>query len=80
VYYQAHLNRKQCWFFVAVLRSFEHLAFDRTLDKETSLFEFFVPSSQCLFFEKLMSHFVSEGVVIDFKQLPNRLESPSQIV
>lgn len=42
-YYQAHIKRPYCWFLVAVLRSFEHVAFDRTIDKNNSIFEFFVP-------------------------------------
>jgi hypothetical protein len=42
VYYQADVTRHKCWFLVAVLRSFENIAFDRTLDKQSSVVEFFV--------------------------------------
>lgn len=73
LYYQAHLEKKDCWFFVAVLRSFEHLSFDRTLDKKTSLFEIFVTPSQQQLFEEIMAAFEKYGVVLDFKKLPNRL-------
>lgn len=73
LYYQAHIEKKRCWFFVALFRSFEHLAFDRTLEKETSLFEFFVPSDMQSFFEHLMKHFQEIGVVSNFEKLPNRL-------
>jgi len=73
LYYQAHIDKPRCWFVVAVLRSFEHLVFDRTLDKETSLFEFFVPPALQPTFEELMRYFQSEGIVLDFKELPNRL-------
>ena len=73
LYYQAHINKTKSWFLVAVLRSFEHLAFDRTLDKGSSLFEFFVAPGQEAFFEKLMEHLQDMGVVLDFEKKPNRL-------
>jgi len=41
-YFQAQINPEACWFFVAAIRSFEHLAFDRIFDKATSTFEFLV--------------------------------------
>lgn len=75
LYYQAYINRKKSWFFVAVLRSFEHLAFDRTIDKGESLFEFFVSPSEKLFFEKLMKDLHQLEVVIDFYETKNRLIS-----
>jgi len=80
LYYQAHINRKDCWFFVAVFRSFEHLAFDRTLDKESSLFEIFVAPNQEKLFEEIMTGFQDVGVVLDFKKLPNRLLEPCATV
>jgi hypothetical protein len=79
-YYQAHVTEKETWFFVATLRSFEHLAFDRTLDKATSTFEFFVPTDLEATFVSLMAHFTSVGIVSNFTQLPNRLLDPSQEV
>ena len=79
-YYQAHINRPLCWFFVAVLRSMEHMAFDRTLDKESSLFEFFVPDSTDKFFKEVMEAFHKRGVVLDWKELPNRLDDPNELV
>lgn len=74
-YYQATLDRPKSWFLVAVLRSFEHLAFDRTLNKEESRFEFFVPENNVEYFLEVMEYMVQEGVVIEFKELPNRLMS-----
>ena len=73
LYYQAHVVSQECWFLVAVLRSFEHLAFDRTYDVGGSIFEFFVsPDSQEPFLE-LMHYFEREGIVTNLQQLPNRL-------
>jgi len=80
LYYQAHINKKDCWFFVAIFRSFEHLAFDRTLDKNSSLFEIFVSPSQQALFESIMTDFKNAGVVLDFQKLPNRLLSPGAVV
>lgn len=71
-YFQAQIDTKNCWFFVATLRSFEHLAFDRTLDKETSTFEFFVPAENEKPFIALMDLYTKMGIVSNFKELPNR--------
>jgi len=79
LYYQAHIQKKDCWFFVATLRSFEHLAFDRTLDKDESLFEIFVCPQLQQFFEKLMNYFQQQGVVLDFVKMENRLLTADQL-
>ena len=73
VYYQATIRQKDCWFFVATLRSYEHLAFDRTYDVEKSIFEFFVPPSNEHIFLEIMHYFEGTGLVSDLKKLPNRL-------
>lgn len=75
-YYQAQVIPSKCWFFVGVLRSFEHVCFDRTLDKETSTFEFFVPEDMQKVFLELMDYFKKEGIVTTLTQLPNRLLDP----
>jgi hypothetical protein len=77
-YYQAHIQRELCLYFVAALRSYEHIAFDRTLDPATSLFEFFVPTSTEKYFLTLMNSLQSEGLVLDFKKMPNRLENSTE--
>ncbi len=76
LYYQAQVEKKDCWFFVATLRSFEHLCFDRTYDKETSIFEFFVPEDQDTRFREIMAYYMEEDIVTDFIALPNRLLDP----
>jgi hypothetical protein len=73
LYYQAHVEKKYCWFVLAVLRSFEHVAFDRTLDKEKSIFEFFVPVDMKFIFLSLMRYLQQEGFVTFVHQQPNRL-------
>jgi hypothetical protein len=73
LYFQADVVKKQTWFFVAVLRSFEHLCFDRTLDKKTGTFEFFVPPQLEPYFLEIMRYMEDAGIVSNFKKLENRL-------
>lgn len=77
IYYQAHIPRERCWFLTAILRSYEHVAFDRTLDKEHSVFEFFVPEPQEPQFLSLMERFTEEGIVQGLEKLPNRFRADS---
>jgi hypothetical protein len=72
VYYQAHVRTYDCWFFVAALRSFEHMCFDRTLNVQENLFEFFVPPAMEPTFLQVMTHFQQEGMVSNLQKLPNR--------
>jgi len=73
LYYQAYVVPSQCWFLAATLRSHEHLAFDRTLDVEKSIFEFFVPSVNEPYFLELMQYYQEKGIVKNLQKLPNRL-------
>jgi len=72
-YYQAHVPQKTCWLFVALLRSCEHVTFDRTLDKEGSIFEFFVPPTMEETFLSIMRWLGVQGLVDNVIKLPNRL-------
>lgn len=80
LYYRAHIVEKDCWFLVAVLRSFEHLAFDRTYSKEESIFEFFVPADGEERFLEVMNYFKNERILTSFERLPNRLHDPQEKV
>ena len=79
-YYQAHVQRELCWFVTSTLRSYEHLAFDRTLDPDASLFEFFVSPSAEQYFLEIMSYYQKEGLVTNLVKLPNRLQDSTQDV
>lgn len=79
-YYQAHVNRQQAWFFVAVVRSFENMMFDRTLDTEQSIFEFFVPPDTEVDFLKIITLLEKLGVVAQVQKLDNRLSLPGELV
>ncbi len=79
-YYQAYIKRDRCWFFVAAMRSMEHMSFDRTLDIASSQFEFFVPDAMEGQFLSIMNYFKKKGIVSDLKKLPNRLQNPAEKV
>jgi hypothetical protein len=72
-YYQAIVKKEKAWFFTALLRGCEHIAFDRTVDVEKSLFEFFVPRDTEPYFLEIMHYFESQGLVKDMRKQPNRL-------
>lgn len=80
IYYQAHVRKADCWFVVAILRSFEHLAFDRTHIKANSVFEFFVPEQNEKHFLQLMDYFIGQDIISSLIKLPNRLLDPQEIV
>lgn len=75
-YYQALVDRTNTWFLVAVLRSFEHCAFDRTYDAQKSMFEFFVPEDTEQTFLDVISYLQQEGIVFSYTKMPNRLMDP----
>ncbi len=79
-YYQAHVIREQAWFFVAVVRSYEHMMFDRTFDPQTSIFEFFVPVDMEDRFLAVMAVLIDQGVVEGLCAYQNRLSDPKQVV
>ena len=73
LYYQARIQKEMAWFFVGCLKSCDHLAFDRTIDAENDIFEFFVPVDMEDRFVGFMRHFEQLGMVTDFIQKRNRL-------
>jgi hypothetical protein len=74
-YYQAHIPREYCWFVVAGLKGYDHVALDRTIDVKNSIFEFFVPIDMEPLFCELMEAFIVKGCVQNLKKLKNRLLS-----
>lgn len=71
-YYQAYVEPAQCWYVTAILRSHEHVCFDRTLDAQKSIFEFFVPEAMEPIFIEVMDHFVKKNLVHSLQKLRNR--------
>jgi hypothetical protein len=78
-YYQAHVVPVTGWFVVAALKSYEHMLFDRTLDVEKSIFEFFVAPHAEATFLHVMDYMQRQGYVVDLKKLPNRLALSEQV-
>jgi hypothetical protein len=77
-YYQAKVVREQAWFFVAIVRSCEHMMFDRTVDVTTSKFEFFVPQDMVEKFLSTMCVLEQLGVVTELTKSKNRLSNPDE--
>lgn len=77
-YYTAYVDKPLCWYVVAILKSYEHLAFDRTLDTPTNLFEFYVPADREPEFLRLMEYFKTQNLVSELTKKENRLMQPGQ--
>ena len=72
-YFQAYVVPERVWLLTAILRGCDHVAFDRTLDVQKSIFEFFVPADCLETFVALMDIFQKKGIVTNLAELPNRL-------
>lgn len=75
LYYQATICIPQTWKLVAFIRAYDHAFFDRTLDSEKGIMEFFVPPLAEKAFCAMMDYLMAHGVIYSYTQLPNRLES-----
>jgi len=78
-YYQAHVNPQDAWFLVSVLKSFENVAMDRTLDAKESVFEFFVPEATENIFLHIMEFFQQQNIVTNLHKVQNRLVDSDSI-
>lgn len=73
-YYLVRIKKEKAWFVTAAFKSFDHIAFDRTIDKESSTFEFFVaPESEATFLE-IIAYFQSVDLVSTCTKTENRLQ------
>ena len=78
-YFQANLLREKIWFVVGALKSQENLCFDRALDKQTNLFEFFVPIKCVPEFLRCMHYFQDLGYLFNLEQKTNRVQLEGKI-
>jgi len=78
-YFQACIPQSRVWFVTAVLRSCEHVAFDRTIDAQKSIFEFFVAPDSRETFVALMSFFQAHALINNLVELPNRLHVQGEL-
>lgn len=72
-YFQAYVKPQTGWFVVAALKSFDHLCFDRTVNVEESIFEFFVPAEYEHHFIEVMKWMEEQGYVGRLQKMENRL-------
>ena len=74
LYYQVRVDRQKTWFVVGVMRNEDHLAFERTLEGQREILEFFVPRDQEQNFLILMEMLKKRGCVFEWNKQPNRYE------
>lgn len=74
-YYQAVLKKEEALFVVGTLKFFDHVCFDRTIDKENLIYEFFVPPALEAEFLKIMEFLTHKGIVSNLEKLPNRIQA-----
>lgn len=73
VYYIGRIQKEKVWILSSALRGTEHVAFDRTLDVEKSIFEFFVPVATEPIFLQVMQYLQDQNVVLSLEKKENRL-------
>ncbi|HBS48506.1 TPA: hypothetical protein DEO28_01230 [Candidatus Dependentiae bacterium] len=73
-YYQATATRDKIWMVTGTCRSENNWVFDRTLDAPNNLMEFFVAPDYEQEFVYLMQLLQKEGIIWEFKALPNRCQ------
>jgi len=72
-YYHAQTLKKKTWFVVGCFRNEDNLVFERTVDLEKSVLEFFVPQDNEERFLDVMNYLKKNGYVLSLEKLPNRL-------
>lgn len=74
IYYQARVQKELCWLVTSTMRFAEHVAFDRTIEKEDeTIFEFFVAPLLEETFLDVAHKLLQRGVFLDLQKLENRL-------
>lgn len=73
IYYQAHVQKELCWMVTATIRYLDHVAFDRTVDKEQSIFEFYVAPDFEAEFLSVAYKLIQHKVFLFLEKLPNRI-------
>ena len=72
-YYQVTTNKPKTWFVVGCFRSEENLVFERTLDKQKSILEFFVTPECEKRFLSVINYLKKHGYVLECEKRENRL-------
>ncbi len=72
IYYQARLVREKIWFVVGTLRAETNLVFERALENDRTMFEFFVPPQNDDDFLAFMDILAKRGCIVTFEKKKNR--------
>lgn len=76
-YYHVKVQKEKTWFVIGSFRNEDHLAFERTMDGQSEILEFFVPQGQEQLFLDMMSYMQKHGYVHWVKKEFNRMEQES---
>lgn len=79
IYYQADVVKKEAYMVTSTLRFSEHVAFDRCVDVENSIFEFFIAPGLEDEFVHIMKALQTAGYITAFTRLDNRLEQGQEL-
>lgn len=73
LYFQAHVPPAHCFLVIGILKTYEHVAFTRTLNIDKSILEFFVTQETKAMFLSVMNMLSKHDMVFDLTEMPNRL-------
>lgn len=73
IYYQARVQKELCWMVTATIRYLDHVSFDRTIDKENSIFEFYVAPDFEQEFLQVAERLLDKKIFLSLEKMPNRL-------
>jgi|WetSurMetagenome_2_1015567.scaffolds.fasta_scaffold1198522_2 hypothetical protein len=71
-YYQAKVDKEKTWFVVGTFRNEDHVAFERAIEGQTEILEFFVPQDQEDYFLILIQRLKEMGYILWFEKKDNR--------
>ncbi len=69
VYYQANIKKSKVWMVSSTLKYCDGLAFERTIDKKQSKFEFYVSPDLENIFLDLIKIFENESIIFNLKKI-----------
>ncbi|MBD3231651.1 hypothetical protein GF322_03235 [Candidatus Dependentiae bacterium] len=72
-YYQVKTQKVKTWFVVGCFRNEDNLAFERTLDLQNSILEFFVPPNYNDQFLNIINWLINKKYILNIKKMENRL-------
>ena len=73
-YFQSSVKKELCWLLSSTLKFNEHIAFDRSVDGRSDLFEYFVAPDYEDYFIEMMRELESIGAISNLKKMKNRFE------